>query len=136
MQIKGTEWYTACGTKFAPIKGSERTQVKTLYGYRMPVSGRDEEEIKALVDQLKADGVEAKLKTSKHDHSGVPSGTPFLQVLDEKSAIALEKIFLESGITLETDRYKEYGLEYINRTPKPIAPAVKRSFFERLFGRK
>ena len=136
MKIKGTQWYTACATKFTPIKGSERVQFQTLYGYRMSVKGRKKEEIKSLIDQLKADGVTAKLKVSKHEHSGIPAGTPFLQVLDEESAIALEKIFLKEGIVLETDRYKEYGMEYINRTPKQITPAVKKSFFDRLFGRK
>lgn len=134
MQIRGTEWYTAYGTHFEPIKGSERTKVQTVYGYRMPVEGRSDKEIKELMDLLKSDGVDAKLRTSKHEHSGIPAGTPFLQVLEEKSAIALEKIFLKQGIVLETDRYKEYGLEYINRTPKENV-AAKKSFWDRLFGR-
>lgn len=136
MKIKGTNWYTACGTHFTPIEGSERTQVQTFYGYRMPVGEKTEKEIKEFMALLKSDGIDSKLKKSKHEHSGIPAGVPFLQVSDEESAIALEKVFLKSGIVLETDRYKEYGLEYINRTPKPVAPAVKKSFFERLFGRK
>lgn len=137
MQIEGTEWYTACGTKFTPIEGSERTQVQTFYGYRMPVGGKKDSEVKDLIALLKSDGVHAKLKTSREDHSGIPKGTPYLQVLDEKSTIALEKLFMDQGIELPVDRYKEYGMEYINRTPKAeLAPVVKKSFWDRLFGRK
>lgn len=136
MQIRGTEWYTASGTKFTPIEGSERTQVQTFYGYRMSVAGRKDSEVKELMALLKSDGVNAKLKISKHSHTGIPKGTPYLQVLDDESAIALEKIFLKDGIELPTDRYKEYGMEYINRTPKVVPQVVQRSFWDRLFGRK
>ncbi len=135
MQIKGTKWYTACGTKLEEIEGSERVFVKKIYGYRMPVGSKKDSEIKDLIDLLKSDGVHAKLRTSKNDHSGIPKGTPFLQVLDEESAIALEKLFMKQGIELPSDRYKEYGLEYINRTPKKMAPAVQKSFWKRFFGR-
>ena len=142
MKIKGTEWYTAMGRKmevksFHDQDDDESTYVPvTLYGYRMPIQGRKPQDINDLRELLKADGVDTKLRSSKHNHTGIPAGTPFLEVLDEKSAIALEKIFLKEGIVLETDRYKEYGLEYINRTPKQVSPVVKRSFFDRLFGRK
>ena len=136
MKIKGTEWYTASAYRGRQIEGSERSEILVSYGYRMPVQGRTSKEINELRELLKGDGVNTKLRSSKNSHTGIPAGNPFLEVLDEKSAIALEKIFLKRGVVLETDRYKEYGLEYINRTPKQVSPVVKRSFFDRLFGRK
>lgn len=132
MQIRGTEWYTALRT-YSDEKGNQ----VSVYGYRMPVQGRDSRELKEFIALLKADGVDVKLRVSSNSHLGIPAGTPFIQVLDDESAIALEKIFLKQGIELPTDRYKEYGMEYINRTPKAeLAPVVKKSFFDRLFGRK
>ena len=135
MKIEGTEWYTACGT-ILPDEGHEDKKEQVLYGYRMPLASKTPEEITNLIEQLKSEGVKVKLRTSEHEHTGIPKGTPFLQVLDEKSAISLEKSFLKKGITLEKDRYKEHGLEYINRTPKQITTVVRKSFFDRLFGRK
>ena len=133
MKIRGTEWYTANAINFIPVEGGGR-KVQTLYGYRMPVSGKKDSETEELMALLKADGVEnIKLKTSKHDHSGIPKGTPFLEVLDEESVIALEQIFLKQGIELPTDRYKEYGLEYIKRQPTPLP--VKKSWLDRILGR-
>ena len=136
MQIRGTQWYTACGTYSTPLKGGERAQVQTVYGYRMSVQNKDIKELKELLEQLKSNGINARLKTSKHDHTGIPKGTPFLEVLDEKSAIALEEVLWEQGIELSKDRYKEYGLEYINRTARKLSPPVKKSFFVRLFRRR
>ena len=136
MKIEGTEWYTASGYKSKQIEGSERTMVGVLYGYRMPVLGRNPEEISDLQDVLKSDGIVAKLKTSEHDHTGIPAGTPFLQVLDEESAIALEKLFLKSGISLPPDRFKEYGLKQIDRPKKEMSVVQKKSIWGSLFGRK
>ena len=136
MKIKGTEWYTATAYQGKQIKGSERSGVQVYYGYRMSVQGRTPKEINELKELLKADGVNTKLRSSKVNHTGIPAGTPFLEVLDEESVIALERIFLKEGIVLETDRYKEYGREYINRPPRQISPTLKRSFFDRLFERK
>ena len=137
MKIKGTEWYTACGIKFTPIEGSERVELQKFYGYRIPVQDKNSKELNELITLLKTDNVNVKLKTSKHDHTGIPKGTPYLQVLDEKSAIALERIFLEQGITLSPDRYKEYGLKYINRTQnEKLNSSLKKSFLNCLFERK
>ena len=132
MQIKGTEWYTAfCDPSL------KNGASKAVYGYRMPVQGKEEKELKKMIAFLKQDGVDVILRTSQNSHVAIPAGSPFIQVLDDESAIALEKIFLKQGIELPTDRYKEYGMEYINRTPKAeLAPVVKKSFFDRLFGRK
>ena len=133
MKIKGTEWYTANGIRGTRIEGSERSAIQVLYGYRMPLKDRTTAEIIELRELLKSDGINTKLKTSKHEHTGIPAGVPFLEVLDEDSAIALEKTFLKQGIQLPTDRYKEYGLEYIKRTPDPV---VIKTIWDNLFGRK
>ena len=109
VEIKGTKWYTASATKFIPVEG-KGTKVCIVYGYRMPVEGRSEQELKNLMNQLPSDGINAKLRTSKNEHTGIPAGTPFLQVLDEDSILSLEEIFLKQGIELPMDRYKEYGI--------------------------
>ena len=136
MKIDGTEWYTASGYKSKQIEGSERSMIEVVYGYRMPVLSRSPKEISDLQNILKSDGVVAKLKTSKHDHTGIPAGTPFLQVLDEESAIALERLFLKSGINLAPDRFKEYGLEHIDRPKKEVSIVQKKGILNSLFGRK
>lgn len=133
MQIKGTNWYTASGVTFTPTKEGG-TRAKTVYGYRLPLHDKSVNEMNELRDLLKSEGVTVKLKSSKNAHTGIPAGKPFFEVLDEKSVIALEKVFLQEGITLPPDRYKEYGLEHINRTSKTVSPALQ--FWSRLFGRK
>ena len=136
MQINGTNWYTASGYHGEQIKGSERSMIRVWYGYCMPIQDKDEKETKSLMGILKADGVITKLKTSKHTHTGIPAGTPFLQVSDEESIIALEKIFLKQGIELSPDRYKEYGLDRILRPVKDsVAPVAKKSIWSKFFGR-
>ena len=144
MKIRGTEWYTAVGEKQIEKSSHSESSDETptmvsiiFYGYRKPVQGKSLAEINTEINELKSKGVEQiKLRTSVHSYTGIPAGTQFLQVLDEKSAIALEKIFLEKGIDLPSDRYKEHGLGYINRTPKVIKPVVKKSIWSCLFGRK
>lgn len=113
MQIKGTNWYTACRKpSWKPIPGSERVEVgHFIYGYRMPVGDRPSKEVNEYIKMLKDEyGVTAVLKKSKQAHTDIPAGTPYLTVWDEKSIIALEKMFLENGIELRPDRYKEYGM--------------------------
>ena len=138
MKIKGTEWYTACAVKL--VKKGNSAKVEGKYGYRLPVEGRSPEEIKEMQNLLKADGVSSSLKTSMKDHTGIPAGTVFIEVLDEKSATALEGIFLKQGIDLPADRYKEYGLEIINRPGRKVDLeldfGIKKSFLDRLLGRK
>lgn len=138
MKIEAKEgaWYTAEEITGTPIEGSERVLIGRRYGYRMPLEGKTPEEIEKLKNTLKSEGVEAELKISSEKYTGIPAGTQFLEVFDEKSAIALEVRFLKQGIKLLTDRFKEHGLEYINRTPKEVNPAVKKSIWDRLFGRK
>ena len=131
MQIRGTEWYTALRT-YPDEKGNQ----VSVYGYRMPVQGRDSRELKEFIALLKADGVDIKLRVSPNSHLAIPVGTPFIQVLDNQSAIALEEIFLRQGVDLPADRFKEYGMEYINRTPKQVPQVVQKTFWDRLFGRK
>lgn len=131
MQIKGTEWYTAFCDPSLKDGAS-----KAVYGYRMPVLGKNAKELEKFMASLKAEGVDVVLRTSQNSHVAIPVGSPFIQVLDEKSAIALEKIFLKQGIELPQDRYKEYGLEYINRTPNKLDSLIKKSLWDRLFGRK
>ncbi len=144
MRIRGTDWYTAVGegreVKSFHNEDDDEPQTYvpvTYYGYRKSVQGKTQDEINAEIEDLKRNGVEhIKLRKSVHSHLGIPAGTPFLQIFDEQSAIALEKMLLKKGIELPADRYKEYGLGYINRTPKEISPAVKVSIWDRLFGRK
>ena len=131
MQIKGTDWYTAfCDPSL------KNGASKAVYGYRMPVQGQDRKEVEKLIVNLQKDGINVVLRTSQNSHVAIPAGSPFIQVLDEESAIALEQNLLKKGIKLQTDRYKEYGLEYINRThPKELESAVKKSLWARLLGR-
>ena len=147
MKIKGTEWYTAyrisqlegssfcmpCGSNMTLVKGSERGMEQMFFGYRMPVHEKDSAEVKELMAILKSSGVNTKLRTSKRGHTGIPAGTPFLEVFDEESTIALEKIFLNRGVVLSPNRYKEYGLEHINRPPQS---AVQHSLLSKRFERK
>ena len=131
MQIRGTEWYTAfCDPSL------KNGASKAVYGYRMPVQGKDPKELEKMMSDLKKEGVSVILRTSQNTHVAIPAGSPFIQVLDEESAIALEKLFFKKGIELPTDRFKEYGMEYINRTPKQVPPVVQKTFWDRLLGRK
>lgn len=141
MKIKGTDWYTAVDEKrviksFHDDDEESPTYVPvTYYGYRRSVQGKSETEIKAEIEDLKRKGIEhIKLKKSMHAYTGIPAGTFFLQVLDEDSVIALEKSLLKEGIDLPTDRYKEYGLKYINRPPSQEKTIPKLSIWKRLFG--
>ena len=137
MKIKGTEWYTSREIKCTPIEGSDgRVYIQKLYGYRMPVPGRTTKELKELMTLLKSDGIDTKLMTEEGLETEIPAGTPFLQVSNEKSAIALENLFLKQGIVLKEDRYKEYGLKRINRPAKEVNPVVKKSFLGFFFGRR
>ena len=124
MQIKGTDWYTAAGR----LPSGE-----VSYGYRRSVKDLTATELTKLVHLLKSDGINTILRISQHDHRGVPAGTPMLEIFDEESILAFEGM-LPKGV-LPADRYKEHGLEYINRPARKAKPPVPKSFWGRLFGR-
>ena len=133
MKIKGTNWYTAfCDPSL------KNGASKAVYGYRMPVQGKKQEEIDKMIADLKKEGVRVVSRTSQNSHVAIPAGSPFIQVLDEESAIALEQIFLKKGIEVPTDRYKEYGMEYMKRgelsRPQKQHPPKTISFWAKLFG--
>lgn len=117
-KIKGTEWYTACVLQYTKIEGSERCQIAKLNGYRRSVKGMSAEEIKKQIETLKSIGVfceEGKPRTSPHNHTDMPRGTPFLQVSEPRSVANLEKSLVNMGIELPANRFDVYT------QPSPLA---------------
>ena len=57
MKIKGTNWYTASAVHGERIEGSGRSKIQVLYGYRLPVQGQSDVEIKERIVALKEKGV-------------------------------------------------------------------------------
>ena len=108
MQIGDTRWYTARLVKTHQIPGSERVAMDFINGYRMKLGNWSQDEIKAHIDSLVADGIVGKVKTSKQDHTDIPAGEPFFQVSDKEAIKKLEKLFKDSGIALNPDRFSEY----------------------------
>ena len=103
MRIKGTsEWYTAALERHDP------NQPELLLSYRRSLAGKSEEEIDKLQEDLFSEGVNTVLKSSRHNHTGIPAGTPYLQVEDEASVARLEHLWGKLGIELDPHRYDAY----------------------------
>ncbi len=103
MKIKGTDWYTAVTSKITP------NGLYTLLTYRRSLAGKSEREIEEMQQALAEEGVVTKVKSSRHNHTGIRAGTLFLQVADRDSVDKLERIWGERGIELDPHRYDEYS---------------------------
>jgi len=113
-KIKGSEWYTAAALKGKSIEGSERCTIGITYGYRRSLAGLPEKEIQAQQKVLSEYGIISKIKVSSNNHTDIPAGTPFLEVMDEKSVARLEHALSQKGIELPADRFDIYT----KQTPK------------------
>lgn len=113
-QIGDTRWYTARLVKGRQIPDSERSEIEIINGYRMKLGDWSDEEVKAHVDQLAADGIVGKIKTSRQDHTDIPAGEPFFQVSDKESIKRLEHLFKTMGIALNPDRFSIYDQAIAN----------------------
>ena len=112
MQIEDTRWYTAVFLKAHELSETGTTKIERINGYRMKLAGWSEEEIREHVNLLIAEGVKGKVRTSKQNHTDIPAGEPFFQVSDKESIKNLEKIFKESGVALNPDRFHT-GYEHL-----------------------
>ena len=107
MQIGDTRWYTA-----VLYNKGNKGKLERINGYRMKLSGWSETEINARVDSLAKAGICGNLKTDKHNHTDIPSGELFFQVSEKESIENLEKLFKESGIDLNPERFRA-GYDYV-----------------------
>lgn len=110
-KIKGTKWYTAAGITRDKIEDSERHEVSTWFGYRRPVQDISPTEIRKIIQELKAGGINCIPKISQNNHTDIPAGTPYLQVSDTKSVARLEAKWARMGISLDAHRFDVYKVQ-------------------------
>jgi len=108
MKISGTEWYTAARSKLQSDSQDVGLPPPVFLTYRCSVENQTEEQIQAKQAELAAKGIKTKLKQSKYDHTGIPAGTPFLQIADEESVANIEKLWGLMGLELDAHRFDEY----------------------------
>ena len=100
MEIKGTGWYTA------GVYDTDKTGKPYFFPtYRRSLEGMTLRD-KTLLMNL---GVLTKKRRSHRNHTGIPMGTPFLQVEDPQSVKKLEEYWTKKQvIKLDPHRYDAY----------------------------